>query len=276
MIYTGVSLDQIQIIDCGDLVRVGHGGDGGYVLPECVIERCRTLLSFGISSEWSFEEHFLKLNPNVNALAFDRSVALAKFVRRAAQGLPAAAMYWASGKQRRAQKHWQRVETAVAYFAFFRGRVRHYPFHVGNAMDHKTMSIADVMALVPPADRAPLVVKMDIEGAEYRVLADLLPYADEIDCIAIEFHETDICSAAFDTLIAMLSPKFCIAHVHGNNACGAAGNGFPLFPEITFLNRRLLPPGARPSRRTLPIPGLDFPNDASLPEIDLSFLCRPA
>src|SRR3546814_19484714 len=38
-----------------DLVRVGSGGDGGYVLPRRVLDRVRGVLGMGLFDDWSFE-----------------------------------------------------------------------------------------------------------------------------------------------------------------------------------------------------------------------------
>lgn len=272
MKFPGVNLSQIRVIDCGPRVRVGRERDGGYVLPQKVVERCTTLLSFGISSDWSFEADFLSRNPRTKVLGFDHSIGAPMFIKRAARSFPAALLHRLTGNAKRAARSLERGKAAVDYFHFFKDRATHYPFRIWNVGDRKTKTIADVMALVPEADRGAILVKMDIEGAEYRVLADVMPYAAQIDCLAVEFHDTDICASAFDALIALLSANFCIVHVHGNNVDPIAANGFPQTAEITFLNRRLLPEALQPLREALPSPGLDFPNDLSKPDVDLSFL----
>ena len=277
MKFPGVALDQIRIMDCGERIRVGRSRDGGYVLPKRVVTGCNTLVSFGISSDWSFEADYLSRNPRARILGFDHSIGTAMFVKRAARSFPAALFHRAIGDRRRAERSWSRGTSALDYFRFFRGpawrgQATHYPFRISPQPGRKRKTIAQVFELLPHADRKSIVVKMDIEGAEYRVLADVMDYAAMIDCIAVEFHDTDICAAAFDALVGLLLLEFCIVHVHGNNYDPIANNGFPQTAEITFLNRRLLPAEPQRSLEHLPMPEVDFPNDPTKPDIDLAFL----
>ncbi|MDR0663630.1 MAG: hypothetical protein LBF80_06090, partial [Spirochaetaceae bacterium] len=47
-------------IELDDLTRIGHESDGGYVLPKRCIEKTDTILSFGVSNDWSFEDYFTR------------------------------------------------------------------------------------------------------------------------------------------------------------------------------------------------------------------------
>ncbi|MDR3413278.1 MAG: hypothetical protein P4L87_20380, partial [Formivibrio sp.] len=62
-----------------DLIRVGSVNDGGYVVPSSSVEAADFLLSFGVSDDWSFEEHFKKLNPTVQIHAYDHTVSKCSF-----------------------------------------------------------------------------------------------------------------------------------------------------------------------------------------------------
>ena len=55
------------------LIRVGKDNDGGYLVCEESVINSDTLISFGISDDFSFEEHFQKIN-NINILAYDHTV----------------------------------------------------------------------------------------------------------------------------------------------------------------------------------------------------------
>jgi hypothetical protein len=116
-----------------------------------------------------------------------------------------------------------------------------------------------------------LFLKMDIEGAEYRTLEDVLRDADRIAGAAVEFHDLDSQWDRFAALMdAMLGP-FAVAHLHGNNCAPlVAGSATPTVVEVSFVNRRLLGAAPRPSPREYPVPGLDMPNEPSLPDYPLA------
>lgn len=61
-------------IETPDLIRVGSPNDGGYVVPQSSIKSADALLSFGISTNWSFEEHFHALNPRAQIYAYDHTI----------------------------------------------------------------------------------------------------------------------------------------------------------------------------------------------------------
>jgi hypothetical protein len=112
---------------------------------------------------------------------------------------------------------------------------------------------------------------MDIEGAEYRVLPELLASADRIDGMAIEFHDCDLMAAHVDALLDRLKQHFVVVHVHGNNYGPLiSGSTCPRVLEISLLNRRLVDPTelTRPNRSRYPI-GLDQPNRPDRPDYAL-------
>lgn len=62
----------LQPFYCADLVRLGKNNDGGYLVNSSDIDKTDFLLSFGIGTDISFEQDFLKLK-NCNLLAFDKT-----------------------------------------------------------------------------------------------------------------------------------------------------------------------------------------------------------
>lgn len=85
-----------------------------------------------------------------------------------------------------------------------------------------------------------LVVKMDVEGAEWRSLAEAPDHVLEaIDQLAVEFHEVE--QPSFLETAARLNQFFYVAHVHQNNFL--CQPGFDPFPgqvfEVLFVNKRI-------------------------------------
>ncbi|MCC7439582.1 MAG: FkbM family methyltransferase [Armatimonadetes bacterium] len=117
-----------------------------------------------------------------------------------------------------------------------------------------------------------VVLKMDIEGSEYEVVADIIRHQSRISCITGEFHDLDSRTEEFNRMMVALLEHFRVIHIHGNN-CGAYDhtNNFPTIVEITFINAALLDGDAPHSARRYPRPDLDAPNEPTIPEYELRF-----
>ena len=44
-----------------DLIRLGKNNDGGYLIEKDSLTIAKSLISFGLSYDWSFEKHFYKI-----------------------------------------------------------------------------------------------------------------------------------------------------------------------------------------------------------------------
>jgi hypothetical protein len=108
-----------------------------------------------------------------------------------------------------------------------------------------------------------LIVKMDVEGSEWRSLATAPKHVlHAIDQLAIEFHGVE--DAAFLETAARLNEFFYVAHIHYNNyECGA---GFEPFASRVFeallVNKRIAVANPWVSARG-PSP-LDAPNNPNM------------
>jgi hypothetical protein len=107
-----------------------------------------------------------------------------------------------------------------------------------------------------------LVIKMDVEGSEWRSLvAAPAPVLAAIDQIAIEFHGVE--QAHFLETVEHLKNFFHVAHVHQNNY--ECLPGFDPFPgpvvEALLVNKRLAV--VDPSVDARPASPLDAPNNPS-------------
>ena len=114
-----------------------------------------------------------------------------------------------------------------------------------------------------------IVVKMDIEGAEWRSLAAASEHVlNAIDQMAVEFHGVE--TASFLDTTNRLSEFFYVAHVHQNNYL--CRPGFEPFPggvfEVLFVNKRIGVADPWVNARG-PSP-LDAPNAPMLPDCQAS------
>ena len=114
-----------------------------------------------------------------------------------------------------------------------------------------------------------IVVKMDIEGAEWQSLAAAPEHVlNAIDQMAVEFHGVE--TASFLDTANRLREFFYVAHVHQNNYL--CRPGFDPFPggvfEVLFVNKRIAVADPWVNARG-PSP-LDAPNGPMLPDCQAS------
>lgn len=114
-----------------------------------------------------------------------------------------------------------------------------------------------------------LVMKMDVEGAEWDALSELSPEAlGHIDQLAVEFHQVQ--EARFIGVFRRLKEHFHVAHLHFNNySCDDTLAPFPAWAyEVLLVNKRLgrLAPTQGPVG---PHP-LDAPNTTTMPDCQVA------
>ena len=76
---------------------------------------------------------------------------------------------------------------------------------------------------------------MDIEGAEYRVLPDLIGLLSRVAYLIVEFYETGAFRKTFEEIVRNIQKTHFIVHLHGNNAGEVAKDGLPELLEISFV-----------------------------------------
>jgi hypothetical protein len=114
-----------------------------------------------------------------------------------------------------------------------------------------------------------IFLKIDIEGSEYRIIDDILRYANRIAGIVIEFHDTDPLREVFETSVKKLQGRFEIAHLHMNNWGGIGRDGLPEVLELTLVKKAGTGIGKR--RTTLPIFSVDSPNIPRMKDYAIEF-----
>ena len=114
-----------------------------------------------------------------------------------------------------------------------------------------------------------LIMKMDVEGAEWRSLAVAPDHVLEaIDQLAVEFHRVE--RTHFLDTITRLNDFFYVAHIHYNNyECRPGYDPFPapVF-EVLFVSKRIAVANPWVDARG-PSP-LDAPNTRALPDCQVS------
>lgn len=266
---TDISLRPYRPRWYADLRRFGNRADGGYVLPQCAVDASEALLSLGVEADWSFEAAVLAVRPTLRLTCVDGTSGPAAIRARLRRDLLKALRQLRPRKLVRVLGNWNKPEQFRAFFAHH----EFLPLMVTAAGGPGRITLPALLAQVRGGNAAcRVLVKMDIEGGEYEVLRAAADALDGVTGLAIEFHDLAGNWSRFRDIMALLQPRFHIAHVHGNNNDGViTASGVPETLEITLVNRRVGPPDPPPSSAVYPIAGLDFPNRPRRPDLALSF-----
>ena len=283
------ALSAFRPVVVDDLIRLGRNEDGGYVVSARSVDTADVLVGLGINDDWSFEGAFVARRPHVKVYAVDGTVSMEVFKqRRTTHCLQAV---WSAIRMRRwltlhhaaTARKWG--QTARDFRRLFDHPCRHFISSMIHGPEFPGLTWAKLAARIDAegtpatASRPMLFVKMDIEGAEYRVLPMLFADAARITGIAIKFHDTDLLWERLYKQLQLLLQHFVVVHAHGNNSEPPnAGSTLPRALEVTFANRSLIT--AREldviNNRTYPLVGLDHPNNPGLADLALDFALQSA
>lgn len=248
-------------------IRLGEPYDAGYVVHKATVMAARCLLSFGIGYSWHFERDFQDQNPHVVAHLYDPYMAIG--TNWALMRMIKYLLTFRWRKLRSLHKEWD------AFRCYLRRHTAHY-YKVGIAShyDEEDRAVDFPTLFSTVAAEGPVFVKMDVEGTEWQVLDQLIPYADRIAGLVVEFHDLSTHEDTFTRIIEHFSKAgLHIIHAHGNNAVPLIRNkGLPNILELSFAHRRFL--GEEPLRldkRKYPLAGLDSPCLPQSSEISIDF-----
>ena len=224
------------MVDCGK-IRIGRDGDGGYVM----LDRLRPeqpVLSYGVGPDASFDLGLtIRGHP---VFMFDHTV------EGPIAALPPGASFTREGVAAIAEPE-KRLDTVTSHLR------RH--------------------ALI---DRRDVILKMDVEGAEWQVLSSL-PEAllDVFEQIVVEFHwlnglgQENFAATVRHTL-RRLNARFTLCHVHANNHASirlVQGVAVPTVLEATYVRSEL---NTRAPNKTLYPTEYDRSNKGGMKDMVLS------
>jgi hypothetical protein len=252
----------LQPYDVGEMVRLGCNGDGAYIVPRDVIREADFLVSMGISDNWSFDADFQNLNHDIQIHGYDHTISKAIFIKRML-----CVFFRFFILQKGVKSVVNRVQTYRDYVEFFSGQNRHYQLEVSTQGGVGATTINEIFSRT---NSKKIFLKMDIEGAEYDVIDQVIQFGERIVGMAIEFHDTDTRRELFLEKIKNICESFLIVHIHGNNCAGVASDLLPYSLEISFIKK---PKSgvAFAKKSKFPIPGLDMPNDKSARDYEINF-----
>jgi len=214
------------------LKRFGCDHDGGYVLPSDCLERIDGLLSFGVDRNWSFERQVRQRHPEIPLHAYDPSVSERMFYREKRGALVRLLTLRGS---------YSKFQETSRFLADFKHTFSASACHFRERAHDQILGKGDCdmgKAFSRLSGCKNLLVKMDIEGGEYRVLPDLVGLASRVAYLTVEFHETGVFRKTFEDIVRKIQKTHFIAHLHGNNGGEVAKDGLPELLEISFVKGR--------------------------------------
>lgn len=211
--------------------RLGSKFDGGYVLPRSVIESASMLLSFGVNDDWNLEIDFLEQSNDLIVHCFDASVSGSTFMMRAFKSL----------LRLRFKSFAKYCQTCFSYNRFFRTKAKHHKKYIADYIFGDYIDFNEIERTVPEVQNATnnsVVLKIDIEGGEYRLLEAILERKEKYSCILIEFHDFDLHQNAIQKFTEDLG--FAIVNFHANNCASVNKDNVPLVVEVTLVSNELV------------------------------------
>ena len=201
-----------------DLVRIGRDYDGGYLVSQTDIEKSEVLIGLGLYDDWSFESDFVAIN-DVDVYAYDASLDFNFWIKRVIiESVKNPFGFYA-------------IKKFLSYKKFFKGKHKHIKKFVGlNSYCQNYLTLTSVLRMIKKDN---IFLKIDVEGAEYRFLDDLISNQNRISGLVIELHDCDIHLKKIKEFIRSFDLN--LIHIHANNHSPIKlEDGLPVVIELTF------------------------------------------
>lgn len=215
----------------------------------------------GLCDDWSFEEDAHRRTA-VPLVVFDHSVDRRFWVRR----------FFGStyhGIRELSLEKLKRAWRFTKYRKFFGGQARRHVRLAIGRRDHGLVDLEEALRIADMRDN--VLLKIDIEGAEYRILDQIVAHRASFCGIAMELHDIDIHQDKIDRFLHDLSGDFILVHFHANNATRFGPADMSIVVEVSLMRRSLLQDGERLIEHDLPLPDLDAKNLPDAPDIIVRF-----
>ncbi len=221
-------LKELKPKHCYNLLRLGKSNDGGYLVEKESLLNSESLISCGISRDWSFEKDFFQFK-GCPIHCYDHTIRyshLKKLSRKSFLKFFNKKYYSKDG----IKEILFNINLYKDYKNFFTEQVVHFESAVGLGKN-----LTDMTTIFKKINSNKIFLKIDIEGSEYRILDDLIRYQDKIKGLVIEFHNIDLHIERILKFIKNFKLNLC--HIHGQNPGGEDyldRNGDPIQIELTF------------------------------------------
>ena len=249
-----------------NLIRLGRNHDGGYIVDSSIVNKCSTLITFGLGPDWSFELDIIKKNNDIKISMYDFSVSSTPYIKEVIKYLRRFLTFRSNYKSVS-----DRLDYLKKYQDFFKIKnVSFFKEKIAFPMKEKIdVDVDKVFSRIPSEEK--IILKSDIEGSEYEVIDQIVKYSDRIEMLIFEFHWIDKKEDIFLDSVRKLQKNFDIIHIHGNNHFNKLSTGLPIIIEMTLLNKKNNKENEKQYVTKFPIKGLDFSNNPFQKDLIFSF-----
>ncbi len=239
-----VSHMKVYKVDDYRLMRVGRDYDGGYVLPEVLIAKSEALLSYGIADDSSFEEDY-STRSNKPSYGFDCGIS--------------------------------QVKTRSKLFTFYSECIGTDEYLYKKQQSSKRVGTFSSHIEKLNLSHKKVLVKMDIEGAEFSVIPEIIKNPNIVGLI-MELHiwGADELKKAIN-LLKEIDKDYVLTHVHGNNYASSGvmtrnSIGYlPILFEMTYVSKKIINNWKLSDNQKHPT-SLDMPNIRGKKELEFEIL----
>ena len=215
--------------------RLGPVTDGGYVVPEVMLENCTALVTYGVGGDMSYEINFEEQYKKP-VYMFDHTIGQASWDRD--------------------NLHF--IDEGLGKGDKCKDFIEHY---------NQFQLQGDILLKIDTEGAEfDYFSDVDIDTLAARTIGIILE---------VHWLEQEQNRIKFVTIMERIRRHFTLVHVHGNNWGGEfeyEGFTIPRVPELTFINKRYLTGIASYDKQGYPIANIDFPNNPNIPDCNLDFL----
>jgi hypothetical protein len=217
-----------------DLARIGGENDGGYPMSIKVLKKTNYLFSIGLGEDWTFEEAASNINSNLEIFMFDAQINQKNWFKKIIKEMIYFLFLKSSIKKI--------ISIVVLYFKYLyffnRKKINHVKKNIVNSSEviineKNEQKFEEIFNL---RNKKNIILKIDIEGNEYRVLDEIINNQNVIEFLIIEFHEIDLMEIHIKKFVKRF--KLDLVHVHINNFGGKNKNGYGRVIEAMFSKRK--------------------------------------
>ena len=245
------------------LIRIGPNKDGGYVVHKDILKNIHYIISCGLNDDWSFEKYLIKHQKNCHLLFYDHTVTKKFWLRYTVKNFIDFLLL-----KKLTLKKILNIFKFFEYKFFFKYNKKHYIKKIGNKNSNKETTIDNIFNKLPLKKK--IILKIDIEGDEYKILNDIKKHEKKIDHLIIEFHNVYKNLNKIENFLKK-NKLLKLLHIHANNYDNII-QGIPNTIEMTFVNKLNYKKNVLKKKIIYPIQYLDFPNHKTKKDIEIKFL----
>lgn len=272
-------------------IRLGSKSDGGYVMSSIVLEKCSSLLTYGVGGDTSYETDFEKTYQKP-VYMFDHTINHKNWDRDN--------LHFRSDGLGNDPQSIEKAENLFNNIISNKDQILNSYNNLKNSQDRDNIDVlkqsleinqslvkqlSDNLSLKSPRQhydqynlQGDILLKIDVEGAEfdYFLNENIDDLSSFVAGIILEVHwiDQEPVRNKFISMMEKINKHFIMTHIHGNNWGGEFdynGHIIPRVPEFSFVNKKYID-NYSPDNQSYPIEGLDFPNNPNIPDCNFNFL----